>query len=185
MKRETTKQKLINATLELSEIYDNIDRITSRDISKKSGINLALINYHFDTKENLLRLVAEIKLNSIIKSTIEEFDESLSAYDKIKKLLLDTASFAFENINSFKVISRYEMNVGCIHSLELFRPYFQEHLPDTEEGLLTIILLRLLVFYHTIILSPEDYGKVLGVDFFDDLQRNEFLTDMLNMAIHL
>ncbi len=62
MKKISTKQKLIKATLELSEIQHNIDAITSRDISARSGTNLALINYHFGSKENLLREVAEIKL---------------------------------------------------------------------------------------------------------------------------
>lgn len=185
MKKEKTKQRLINATHELSKMYNNIDEITSRDISAKSGTNLALINYHFGSKDNLVRLVAEMKMHSIIQSTMEQFDENLSALDKIKKLLLDTAAFAFDNINSFKVISKHELNVGCIHSLELFRPYFREYLPDLEDGLLTIILLRLLVFYHTILLSPEDYGKVLNVDFFDGVQRNDFLTDILIKAVHL
>lgn len=184
MRKQNTKEKLITATLELSEIHNNLEEITSRDISAKSGTNLALINYHFGSKDNLLRLVAEKKMNSIIESTIKQFDESLSAVDKIKKLLIDTASFAFDNTNSFKIISGHELNVGCIHSIELFRPYFQEYLPDIKEDLLIVILLRLLVFYHSILLNPNEYGSVLGVDFFNISERNAFITAMLDRAAH-
>lgn len=182
MKRENTRQKLINAALELSETHNNIDEMTSREISAKAGTNLALINYHFGSKDELVRQVAETKLLSIIRSTMEQFDENLSAFDKIKKLLLDTAEFAFANIDSFKVISKHELKVGCVHSLELFKPYFKEYLPEMEDGLLTIVLLRLLVFYHSILLNPEDYGKALGLDFFNSVQRNGFLDDMLSLA---
>lgn len=179
MGKMTTKQKLIQATLELSEIHHKIDDITSREISARSGTNLALINYHFGSKESLLREVAEIKLGSVIARTIEQFHEGLSEFDKIERLLLETAALAFENIESFQVISRNEINEGCIHSLELFKPYFRICAPGVKEERLTLDLMKLLVFYHTMLLNPESFGRILKVDFFNKEQRERFLTQML------
>ncbi len=94
-----------------------------------------------------------------------------------------TASLAFENINSFRVVSRNEISDGCVHSLELFRPYFRACILWAGEEQLTLITLKLLVFYHTILLSPEAYSRVLKVDLFDEQERNGFLSEALHEAI--
>ncbi len=53
------KEKIINTTISLIERSDGlVENITVRDIAqKKSDVAIGLINYHFGSKENLIKSV--------------------------------------------------------------------------------------------------------------------------------
>lgn len=84
-KNSEMKDRIIQATIELIEKSGgNIDEITTRAISEKAEVGVGLINYHFQTKENLI----EICVQRIIKDVILEFkaetDGNFSYLEKIK-----------------------------------------------------------------------------------------------------
>lgn len=53
-KNINTKEKILSTTIELYGIKGDI---TVREICKKAGVNVASINYHFGSKDNLLKEV--------------------------------------------------------------------------------------------------------------------------------
>lgn len=55
-KENKTKLKIKEAAQNLF-IAKGLNGTTSRDIAEASGVNLALINYHFQSKENLFRII--------------------------------------------------------------------------------------------------------------------------------
>ncbi|KGE17175.1 TetR/AcrR family transcriptional regulator [Paenibacillus wynnii] len=68
-----TKQCILNATVEL--IREQGFSCTSlRKIAAKADINLALVNYHYGSKENLLA--------DAVRELISTFDEAFSALDE-------------------------------------------------------------------------------------------------------
>ncbi len=57
----------------------------TRDISREAGINLALLNYYYGSKENLFALVMTEILQNFFRSILEIFnDESTSLQQKIE-----------------------------------------------------------------------------------------------------
>lgn len=73
-KREKTKAIILEKTKEL--ISKNGD-VTIKEISEACFINIAAVNYHFGSKENLVSIV----INDIIKDLIEEITEEVKKID--------------------------------------------------------------------------------------------------------
>ncbi|TNE72115.1 TetR/AcrR family transcriptional regulator [bacterium] len=60
----------------------------TRDIAEEAGINLALLNYYFRSKEKLFQLIMAESLSAFIKSIATVFnDESTTLYEKIPVLV--------------------------------------------------------------------------------------------------
>ena len=55
-KSKSTKSKIQEAARKLF-ISKGLNGTTSREIAEQSGVNLALLNYHFKSKENLFRVI--------------------------------------------------------------------------------------------------------------------------------
>ena len=88
-----TSEKILSAARELFE-EKGFDLTSVREIATKADVNVALINYHFGSKENLLLAIMEqsvgttrLKLNDINQSPstpIEKLMQVIELYvDKI------------------------------------------------------------------------------------------------------
>ena len=93
-KNLNTKEKILSATIELYGIKGDI---TVREICEKAGVNVASVNYHFGSKDNLLkevekhysRLLFNIQ-NEIIMDEVKEAREKLIDWaDALMKFVLD------------------------------------------------------------------------------------------------
>lgn len=56
MKADSTKEQLINATIQLLSSHRDVSSITAREIVAKANVNLAMINYYFKSKEELINI---------------------------------------------------------------------------------------------------------------------------------
>jgi TetR/AcrR family transcriptional regulator len=83
-KGKKTELKILNAAAELF-VEKGIDRTTVRDISSRAGINLALMNYHFETKENLCDAVFDMVLRKSTEKLVKILDGDLALEAKLKK----------------------------------------------------------------------------------------------------
>ena len=71
---------------------------TTRDIAKEAGTNLALINYHFGSKENLYKKVVREKLMILIGAMGPILsDEEISLEEKIESIVGNYTTLLLEN----------------------------------------------------------------------------------------
>lgn len=70
----------------------------TRDIAEESGINLALLNYYFRSKENLFNIVMFDTMNAFFKSLGEVFNNADTSFEgKIEELANRYITFLIEN----------------------------------------------------------------------------------------
>ena len=63
------KDKIINVTIDLiKEANGNIDKITIREIAKRAEIGVGLINYHFQSKKNLVDICVQQIISNVWKN---------------------------------------------------------------------------------------------------------------------
>lgn len=172
------KEKILQAALELLSSEEGSGGLTTRKIAKKANVNLALINYYYQSKENLLSLAAGCKMGEIISGVLENGSIGTDAVDKLKKLLITTADFSFRHSEIYKIAVAGELKEGCKNSCSMVIPILKEIFRDKDETELNIIALQLMLPFHFVVLHPEEYGKLLKTDFFDERQRNGMINQM-------
>lgn len=117
MNTENCKELLIEITTELiRESKGEINKVTIREISKRSNVSVGLINYHFKNKENLIAICVQ----RIIVNVISLFKPDTQKYEKLSKLeagekrLINSASLVFEflfahpEISKISILNDYE-----------------------------------------------------------------------------
>ncbi|MFR1296056.1 MAG: TetR/AcrR family transcriptional regulator [Coprobacillus cateniformis] len=84
--KKDTKNLIIDTTIALIQKTDgDPECITNRDISKEAGIAVSQINYHFQTKENLLNQCVQKMVGHMIQG-LEGYPDAYGRYDKFRKV---------------------------------------------------------------------------------------------------
>ena len=107
--RETVKETIINATTELIEQSGGeIKNITARAIADKSGVALGLINYHFESKENLITVCVQRIINKVLMNFAPDkkdynADDGLTDKQRLISFAQQTFDFLFDNYAMLKI----------------------------------------------------------------------------------
>lgn len=94
------KEIIIQATIALiEEKGEDLATITIREIAKKAGVGLGLVNYHFENKDKLIELCVARIINGIVEQfqSIREKTEGLTPFEKLEYLGNMTFDFLFEH----------------------------------------------------------------------------------------
>ena len=87
MKDENQKDPLLQATIALLEEAKQPEKVTSRQIAERAGVNLAMINYYFGSKDALIAHAVSAILDvssEIFKSPIDPAD---APKERLRKIL--------------------------------------------------------------------------------------------------
>lgn len=177
------KEKIFQAAMELVSSETPDQNITTRDIASKAGVNLALINYYYQSKENLLSQVVGTMMGSIIEKSVQNDFANADAEVRLRSMLLSTAAAAFKYRNICKIAVSLELKSGCENSCKVVMPLLREIFGKRSESDLKIIALQLMMPFHHIVLKPEQYNRYLDTDFFDETKRNQKINQMVDCIL--
>jgi AcrR family transcriptional regulator len=177
-----TKMLIMDVTTGLIREYGDISRITIRDICSRANVGVGTVNYHFQTKENLIDQCVQ----SIIDNIIGGFDDlaeslDLEPYDKIRFLFKTNIKFLVENIGISKVSIMSDLISGSDHDnsiqtrdayLRLLRKVYGQRKSDEE--LKSILYLAVATLQITF-LRMEIIKKVDGLDLTTDEGQERFM----------
>lgn len=180
-----TKEKIINSTIDLLLTKD-ISLITIKDISDKASVGIGLINYHFQTKENLINIaiknfIAKEIGNEVINNKINE----MSAKEKLLFSLEGYANFlaSFPNIMKVHLINSFSENYDGEDldiSIKYYSPILEAIFPHKTYSDRIIILQQMVsVIMHTF-LNASQIEKHTSINFYDESQRNLLIRNLVN-----
>lgn len=134
----STEEKIKKAALKLFT-RKGYAATRTRDISEEAGINLALLNYYFRSKEKLFELLMAELLEQFFRGIVEIFNDEKTSLDEKMKMFVaqytallkeqpDLPLFIFHHLraNPGKLASRLEMG-------RLFKSYFFNQLAREME----------------------------------------------------
>ncbi|NLI99835.1 MAG: TetR/AcrR family transcriptional regulator [Bacteroidales bacterium] len=179
----TTEQKIIEAASKLFS-RKGFAATKTREIAEEAGINLALLNYYFGSKENLFKGVVKEKLRMLLEAMIPILSDAKVPLDQkiatiarnYTKLLLENEELPIFILNEWSV--NKELFVDITRNARLFTmPVIQEQLK--EKGITTntadfiVNILGLVMFPFVAKPMITSSGLVKEEEFADFVKRRE------------
>lgn len=186
------KEKIINTTTQLIVDLEDVSKITVRDIALKSEVGVGLINYHFQTKENLINICI-IRIISQFINDLESIYQSLdmSPLDKLKHVFKLKCNFIVSNPGISKISMMIDLNSSNINDntdraamvhLKVLRELFGNRKTDSE---LFTILHTMSTSIQVAFLRSNVFKIHTGIDFFDTEQREKLIDKMIENVMGL
>lgn len=184
---ETTKAALLEAAEKLMTECGDPSEVTSRAISGEAGVNLAMINYCFGSREALLfevfkKLQSEaINRNSMFKKIIKS---DISPKEKLILLHYESMKIMLKNFKYVKAVTKFSLLDRSISSergsFSLINEHFGKRKTESE-CLFTAYQISSL--HELAVLRHEEIRDVCGIDLTDDYILKKYVTDNINMFL--
>lgn len=182
-----TKERLLNAAIELLGEEKQIEKITSRLIAERAGVSLGSINYHFQSKANLLNEAVGRMTYEIAESWLEPvqgFDDD--PVGALKMLIKETsrvmARYAhLAKLSVENILMQGNFDVPLI-IIPLLRAIYAHQKSEQE---LRLIAFQLIIPMQVAMLHDRAFLRYSGYDLYDDLQRDQLIEKQVDNLINI
>ena len=189
--KEKVKDIIINATTELIEQSGGeVKNITARAIADKSGVALGLINYHFESKENLIAICVQRIINEVLMSFApdkKDYTEPDGLTDKQRLISFaqQTFDFLFDNYAIIKIsilsdFKDYKPITNSVYTQMGFRLALRGNIPENKRQLIAFSLTSTM---QAAFLSGENSKQITGYNLFEKSERALFISDTVSMLM--
>ena len=182
-----THENIMTAAIQLIEEHGDAARITMRDIAAKANVGVGLINYHFQTKDNLISQCVQRMIGLVIDK-FEPLYKSLEMkpLDKLKYLVKLNSGFLVTNIGISRIsisndILSGNSNDNSTQTAKAYFPVVKEVCGDKKTESEIYVMLHILISsLQVAFLRSEVLKETNGIDFFNVEQRELFIDRVID-----
>jgi AcrR family transcriptional regulator len=181
---ESSKDQLIDATIALiQQSNGNIDEITIRAIAEKANVGVGLVNYHFQSKENLITICVQKMIEQTVSSFTPEKTENQSDKERMAAWAIQVFDFLFANhaISRISILGdlfHYEIDSNSIKTQRGLMQAINADMTEADKRMLSFILTSVM---QTAFLSSETSLEWLGFDFALQKDRHEYIRKLVSI----
>jgi len=185
---QDTRKKLIKATKKILTESKNIDSLTARQISTEAQTNLAMINYCFKSKDELLKIaINEIVSEEFEKSVNESTDEKSekqSGKEQLRNILYSVCDVTVKFSNLTKMSIPYILLNDEISIPYDILPFVKKIVGvQKDETECKIIAFQMIYIMQLIFYRSDDFKKYAGINIHDESQRHQFIDLQINLFL--
>lgn len=187
LKADLAKEKIKNAAARLMEECENPSQVTSRAIAKEAGVQLAMINYYFGSREELLFcLFQDLSREQFQKcpQIYEMMKSECSPKEKLKKIHFYMITMMLDNYVYMQavlghVLLHRDLSQG-LNSLPFVIEYYKGRKTEQECKLISYEMsstMQLAVYRH------EALKEFCGLDLLDEGERKKFVDEQIDLFL--
>lgn len=184
LKRDDTKKRILEVTMDLLESTENPDDVTVRKIAEAAGIGTGLINYHFNSRDNLVKEAVTGKMESLAE-IIEKLDGDSSNPQKyLEETLIAMSDTAMKNHKLNKLSVEYDLLKGdfriYLYLIPVLKKIYNESKSETD---LRLIAFQLIVTMQGIYLRQEAFHMLTGINIELKSERDSLIKSIVQNLI--
>lgn len=181
------KERIIEVTIALIQNSNGrASEITTRDIAEKAEVGNGLINYHFQTKENLIAICVQ----RIIGQVVDSFKPNISNIQSVGERMIYAATEVFEFLFSNPAISRISIlgdfsepaaDSNTAKSQQGIFHVLGEDLGESDKKIFSFVLVSAM---QAAFLANQFGAASVGYKLDTPASREAFMTKLVNMLLH-
>lgn len=180
MKKDcNVKEKIIQVTMELIEKSDgHIETITTRTISEKAEVGVGLINYHFQTKENLIEICVQKIIEDVISKFKPETGENLGYFEKIRAAAKSVMDFLMSNpaVSRISILGDFGKPKILDNTMKTVQGFsYSLNELEISANLKTIQVFGFVSILQAAFLRKDLSKELFGFDFYIKEERDAFI----------
>ena len=189
MKRDIAKTRsaIIEAAEKLMSECDDPDEVTSRAITREAGVNLAMINYCFGSREELLYEVFSKMHNEVTEYEPELngiIDSGISPKTMLAEIHCRTMKLMLENFKYCKAVTKYVLLTRKIGDKRFSMQLIRRHFGDRKtEGECRLIAFELSSIHELAVLRHDEIREVCGIDLRNDDELKKYVYDNIERML--
>lgn len=174
------RERIINASIEILNEVSDIEKITVRQIAERAKVGVGSINYHFNSKDNLLSMaVGDVLAKMITGFSKQTKNSDSNPVEALKTMLKELCNVAVTNEKLIQFMVTQGIMSGDMHALLHLIPALKEIFrSEKEETELRVIALQILQPLQVAAITPAAFRMYSGFDLYNAEERNQFI-DML------
>jgi len=179
------KEQILDATVKLLKDAKDPESITVRDIAAAAGVQLAMINYYFRSKDELLYQAVGALRNKIAGDwlSVKGKDREMNAYMRFRKMLIALCGMSVKHSQYMRLTVEYELTKAEIVSPQKTLPLIREICGDKRsETSMRITAYEIISTLQLIFFRAKDMSAYLGFDVLEYDRMAEVIDAIL--AIH-
>lgn len=186
MTEQEARERILQATIHLLNEGADPDKITVRQIAEQAEVGVGGINYHYQTRDNLLHEA----VSAIMRHEAERWLElpaqpDMDPVEQLKVLFKETTRVSLRYPLLLKVLIEHTVQHGDTTVEMMVMPLLRQIFGDEKPELaLRLIAFQLVVPMQVAYLWGDAFAHYAGVSLMDDEQRDALLGALVDNLIN-
>lgn len=187
MSEDNQKQALLNAAKALMEESGQPEKITSRQIAARTGVNAAMINYYFGSKDALLSLAVGEILDAAAGIFQSPPNPSAPPKERLRQILSEICLLVLKYRQYTKILVPHILMEEEINLPQYVLPEIREHFGSRKSEIdCRIIAYEMISFLQLAFYRSDAFLHYTGINLSEesacnmliDWELNQFLTEV-------
>lgn len=190
MSENDAKERLVNVTIKMICMGKKPSEITVKDITETAEVGNGMVNYHFQSKDNLIRLAVKKVMSCATKSLGEKMKakENEPPTNRLIIILKHVVNFIANNseISKIAILDDLENNQAAAHLLsseESYNKCLEDLYGDNQHKLWSKNYL-IAGYINYIFLKAEKIKNETGFDFYNKEEREKAIETLVEELVN-
>lgn len=181
--RLDAKKAILDTTIQLIQESDgNTEALTIRAIAERANVGVGLINYHFQTKENLIEMSVQKIIGEVISKFRPDTNGNLSHLEQLKRVVKSVADFLamHSSVSQISILGDYKTPKASDNTMQTVKGFglsLQDTRPEKESTLQLFMLTSIL---QAVFLRRDLSEELFGYDYNDKTQRDKLIDTIMD-----